>query len=251
MKNINIDYLNNNNYYKDKEFYNNIDNEINNNRIINTEIQQNNFNTIEDISKNKNIINKSFSYSIENDEQNGNYNYNNNYNNNLQYQNGKSISPFYKRYKPNKFVITKEIIFPSGVNKSNSFYNSDDDIMNSFNNSNSNEGRYNDNYNLMPNINNYSFDNNINQNKYNNNNYRMTYNNSYNNNNIIELNQNPTKDFYFNYLSNKINNDFISDNKINKLEKNIYRNEFGNKNIYCEKCNRNYCPYCHRLTSDS
>ena len=251
MKNINIDYLNNNNYYKDKEFYNNIDNEINNNRIINTEIQQNNFNTIEDISKNKNIINKSFSYSIENDEQNGNYNYNYNYNNNLQYQNGKSISPFYKRYKPNKFVITKEIIFPSGVNKSNSFYNSDDDIMNSFNNSNSNEGRYNDNYNLMPNINNYSFDNNINQNKYNNNNYRMTYNNSYNNNNIIELNQNPTKDFYFNYLSNKINNDFISENKINNLEKNLYNHEFKNKNIYCEKCNRNYCPYCHRLTSDS
>ena len=258
MKDINMDFLNNNNYYNEKEFYNNLDNDINNNRIINTETKQKNINrnktyTLEDISKNKNKINKSFSYSIENDEQNGNYNYNYNFNfnNNLQYQNGKSMSPFYKRYKPNKYVITKEIIFPSGVNKNNSFYNSDDDIMNSFNNSNSNEGRYNDNNNFMPNINNHSFDNNIKLNNYNYNNYRMTYSNSNNNNNIFELNKNPTKDYYFNYLSNKINNDFINENKINKLENNLYNQEFKNTNIYCEKCNRNYCPYCHRLTSDS
>lgn len=260
MDNINnIDYFNNNNYFNENEFckenMSNIYNEFNNNRFINTGIKQNNINrnktyTLEDISKNNNKKNKSFSYSIDNDdndEQNGNYNYN--YNINSQYQNGKSISPFYKRYKPNKYVITKEIIFPSGVNKNNSFYNSDDDIMNSFNNSNSNEGRYNDNNNLMQYNSNHSFDNKINQNKYNNNN-RMTYNNNINNN-IFELNQNPSKDFYFNYLSNKINNDFISENKINSLEKNINNCEFKSKNIYCEKCNKNYCPYCHRLTGDS
>ena len=125
MNDINSDFFNNNNYCNEKDFYNNIDNEINNNRIINTEIKQNNVNknkayTLEDISRNRNKINKSFSYSIENDEQNGNYNYN--YNNNLQYQNRKSISPFYKRYKPSKFIITKEIVFPSAVNKNNSFY---------------------------------------------------------------------------------------------------------------------------------
>ena len=104
---------------------------------------------------------------------------------------------------------------------------------------------------MIPNINNHSFDNNINQNIYNNRNYRMTFSNTYNNNNICELNQNPTKDFYFNYLSNKINNDIISENKINKLEKNFYNREFGNTNIYCQKCKRNYCPYCHRLAGDS
>ena len=79
-----------------------------------------------------------------------------------------------------------------------------------------------------------------------NNNFHLPYNS--NKNNIFANNEtkSPTKDYFFNYLSNKINNDYLNEKKMSKFEKKLYNSEFYNKNLYCERCKRNYCPYCCR-----
>ena len=217
MKDIKINEFFNKNFFCEKD---NLNNTNKKKKLINTDIKKNYFSlTLENILKKDNQINKSFSYSNENDD-------NTNKNGN-EYQNGKSNSPLYK--KPNKNLITKEIVFSGGVNtnKNNSYYNSDDDIMNSNNNSKSTG------------INNNSFDNRINNNFFTNN-YHVPYSNSNNNIFTKDEKQSPIKDYYFNYLSNKINNDLLNENKFNKLDKNL----FSNKKIYCEKCKKNYYKYC-------
>ena len=232
---------------------------------INTEVKKSRGNksmslSLEESSKKENKRNKSFSYVSNKDEENDEDDYYKNGNSNYgyglynnKYQNGKCFSPSYinkyNLYKPNKTLITKEIIFPFGIKNNNSFYNSDDDIMNS--NNNSNIGSFNDSKNNMIsciNYNNSSFDNRINDGNsfYN----KKLISSSKSNNNIFTPIQSPSpiKDYYFNYLSNKINNDFLNENKFNNIEKNIYNSEFLNKNTFCDKCKRNYCPYCCGLS---
>jgi hypothetical protein len=246
---------NNNERNKDKKSF----------AYINTEVKKSRGNKsmslfLEESSKKEDKRNKSFSYvsnkDDENDEddyyKNGNINYGYGLYNN-KYQNGKCLSPSfinkYNLYKPNKTLITKEIIFPCGIKNNNSFYNSDDDIMNS--NNNSNIGSFNDSKNNIIsciNYNNSSFDNKINNSNsfYN----KKLISSSKSNKNIFTPNQSPSpiKGYYFNYLSNKINNDFLNENKFNNIEKNIYNTEFLNKNTFCDKCKRNYCPYCCGLS---
>ena len=264
-KNNNKELLINNtnyNFYSERKNLNNekkiIEKKIN--VYINTEVKRNRRNKSLSLSLqpslNKDQIrNKSFSYTSNKDDEteDNNYFYQNG-NNNYKYKNGiyKSKSKNYY-YKPNNSLITKEIFFPVGVNKNNSYYyNSEDDIMNS-NNSNSNVCTYNNSNNIISgfNYNNNSFDNRNNNILFNNNNYKLY---SKSNNNIFTFNQSlspsPTKDYYFNYLSNKINNDFLNENTFNKYDKNIYTSEFLNKNTFCEKCKRNYCPYCCRLSPE-
>ena len=231
----------NRNYFYEKEYNMNFENDnyLDNNdkRFINTEIKNKRlFLTLKDISPKEKRRSKSFSYTNENDDNNNIYQ---NGKNNYKYQNGKNNSPLYKeKYIPNKSLITKEVIFNFAVNKNNSScYNSDDDIMNS---------NYGSSHNSSANLkgNNNSFDNRL-KNVLNNN-FHLAYNNS--NNNIFVSNEakSPTKDYFFNYLSNKINNDYLNENKMSKFEKKLYNSEFYNKNLYCERCKRNYCPYCCR-----
>ena len=253
----------NNKYLYETELFMNKKNNNKYNRIntyVNTEVKNNRANksmtlSLEESSKKENKRNKSFSYvsnkDDENDEyfsQNGNNNYDYDYN--YKYQNGKSLSPSYidkyNYYRPSNTLITKEIIFPFGVKNNNSFYNSDDDIMNS--NNNSNLGSFNDSNNIITGVNyNNSFDNRINNSTFN---EKKFISNSKSNNNIFAPNQSPSpiKDYYFNYLSNKINNDFLNENKFNNLESNLYNSEFLNRNTFCDKCKRNYCPYCCGLS---
>ena len=246
----------NNIFFSQKDYYlqNDNNNYIDNkkNIFINTDIKRNSNNSLflslEKSSKKENKRNKSFSYiSNKDDETEDNYFYQNG-KKNYKCQNGKSISPSYKEfnnfYRP---LITHEVVFPFNINKNNSYYyNSDDDIMNS--NNNSNIGSYTSGKNVITGVNNNSFDNRTNNNILNNN-YKF---NNKRKNNIFTPNQSPspTKDYYFNYLSNKINNDFLNENKFNKLDKNLYNSEFLNKNTFCEKCKRNYCPYCCRLSPE-
>ena len=136
-------------------------------------------------------------------------------------------------------LITKEVVFPSKINRSISFYNSDDDNMNHNNsNSNSNNNLFINNNDIdnLALINNRSLDDkNQIQNEYKLENYKK---------------REESKNYYFQYLSKKINNDILDEDKINKLGKDLYNQEFFNKKKYCDKCNRNYCPYCSssRLT---
>ena len=253
----------NNNFFSEKEYLSNrennnyIENRINS--YINTEVKKDSRNkslslSLLQTSRKELKRNRSFSYlSNKDDENSDNYIYQNG-RNNFKYQNGKSNSPFYtKNYyynNPKNSLITKEIRFPFSIKRNNSYYyNSDDDIMNS--NNNSNIGSYNDNNNAIKEFNyNNSFDNLINNNIANNkNNYKLY---SKTNNNILSINQssNPSKDYYFNYLSNKINNDFLNEKKFNKIDKKIYNSKFLTKNSFCEKCKRNYCPYCCRLSPE-
>ena len=253
----------NNNFFSEKELlsYRGNDNYIENriNSYINTEVKKNSRNkslslSLLQTSRKELKRNRSFSYlSNKDDETSDNYIYQNG-KNNFKYQNGKSISPFYKKNyyinNPKNSLITKEIRFPFSINRSNSyFYNSDDDIMNS--NNNSNIGSYNDSNNIIKEFNyNNSYDNLINNNNDNNKNNYKLYSKS--NNNIPNINQSPSpsKDYYFNYLSNKINNDFLNEKKFNLIDKNIYNSEYLTKKSFCEKCKRNYCPYCCRLSSE-
>ena len=232
---------NNKNYFYEKEYMMNFENDnyLDNRdkRFINTEIKNKRLVlTLKEISPKENKRSKSFSYSNENDDNNNIYQ---NGKNNYKYQNGNNNSPLFKeKYIPNKSLITKEVIFNFAVNKNNSSsYNSDDDIMNS---------NYGSSHNSTTNLkgNNNSFDNRL-KNVLNNN-FHLPYNS--NNNNIFANNEtkSPTKDYFFNYLSNKINNDYLNENKMSKFEKKLYNSEFYNKNLYCERCKRNYCPYCCR-----
>jgi len=232
---------NNKNYFYEKEYLMNFENDnyLDNNdkRFINTEIKNKRlFLTLKEISPKENKRSKSFSYTNENEDNNNIYQ---NGKNNYKYQNGNNNSPLFKeKYIPNKSLITKEVIFNFAVNKNNSScYNSDDDIMNS---------NYGSSHNSSTNLkgNNNSFDNRLKNIL--NNNFHLAYNN--NNNNIFVSNEtkSPTKDYFFNYLSNKINNDYLNENKMSKFEKKLYNSEFYNKNLYCDRCKRNYCPYCCR-----
>ena len=252
----------NNNFFSEKEFLsgrehdNYAENRINS--FINTEVKRNSRNkslslSLLQSSKKELKRNRSFSYlSNKDDETSDNYIYQNG-KNNFKYQNGKSISPFYtKNYYYNNqknSLITKEIRFPFSIKRNNSYYNSDDDIMNS--NNNSKIGSYNDSNNAIKEFNyNNSFDNLINNIVVNNKNNYKLYSKS--NTNILNINHSPSpsKDYYFNYLSNKINNDFLNEKKFNKIDKNIYNSEYLTKKSFCEKCKRNYCPYCCRLSPE-
>ena len=256
---ISNDNNNNSNYnfFSERESLIEKAKEILENRInayINTEVKKDTRNKSLSLSLDQNLKkeikrNKTFSYKSNKDDDNED---------NYFYQNGKNIykyrNDFYKGknnyYKPNNSLITKKVILPINLNNNNSyFYNSDDDIMNSNNNSNLGSN-YIKNKNIKVGFNySNSFDNVFNNIKLNNNNYK-SYNKS--NNNIYTFTQtpNPIKDYYFNYLSNKINNDFLNENKLKKLDKNIYKSEFLNKNAFCEKCKRNYCPYCCRISPE-
>ena len=230
----------NKNYFYEKEYLMNFENEnyLDNKdkRFMNTEIKNKRiFLTLKEISEKENKRSKSFSYSNENDDNNIYQNGKNNY----KYQNGNNNSPLLReKYIPNKSLITKEVIFNFAVNKNNSScYNSDDDIMNS---------NYGSSHNSSTNLkgNNNSFDNRLKNIL--NNNFHLTYNSSNNNIFIKNETKSPTKDYFFNYLSNKINNDYLNENKMSKFEKKLYNSEYYNKNLYCERCKRNYCPYCCR-----
>ena len=247
-KNFNNDTDNeNNNFFSERDFYLRNENNSKKNNFINTDIKRNNKNnsfflSLEQSSKKENKRNKSFSFISNKDEETEDIDFYQNGKNNYKYQNGKSISPYYREfnnfYRPLKM---QEVVFPFNINRNNSYYyNSDDDIMNS--NNISNLGCYSGRKIMVENNN--SYDNKIN------NNYK--YYNKKNNKNIFTPNQSPspTKDYYFNYLSNKINNDFLNENKFNKFDRNFYNSEFLNKNTFCEKCKRNYCPYCCRLSPE-
>ena len=258
---ISNDNNNNSNYnfYSDRESLIDKAKEILENRInayINTEVKKDTKNKSFSLSLDKNTKkeikrNKTFSYISNKDDDNED---------NYFYQNGKNIYKYrnglYKEknnyYKPNNSLITKEVIFPININNNNSsFYNSDDDIMNSNSNSNLGSNYIKNNNNVKVGIHySNSFDNVINNIKLNNNNYKPYDNNNKNNIATFSQSPNPTKDYYFNYLSNKINNDFLNENKLKKLDKNKYKSEFLNKNAFCEKCKRNYCPYCCRISPE-
>ena len=223
---------NNTKYLKEIEFLMNKENEdlLNDkiNKFMNTDIKFNYKNktrssNLDKVPRKDFKKNKSFSYTNENEDNNNIYQ---NGKNNYKYQNGRIISPSNNSYKTkynlNKSLITKEVTFHGGANKNSSYYNSDDDIMNS--NNNSNVGSFNDITNVISGINNSnSFDNRINNNIFFNN-FKFSYNNSNNNTFSLKQNVSPSSDYYFNYLSNKINNDILNEKKINKIEKNLYNN---------------------------
>ena len=255
---INNNYFSERKYLFNKENDNYIDNNIEN-AYISTEIKNSRNKSyslsFEPSPKKGNKRSRSFSYiSNKEDETLDNYIYQNGSN---KCQNGKSKSPSYRGidniYIPNNPLITKEVYFPFNINKNNSYYyNSDDDIMNSNNNSNicSNNYSSSDN-NIITGINyNNSFDNSKNYIYSTNNKNYKSYRKS--NNNIFNFYQipSPSKDYYFNYLSNKINNDFLNEKKFKQFERKIYDKEIMKKKIFCEKCKRNYCPYCYRISPD-
>ena len=137
-------------------------------------------------------------------------------------------------------LISKEIIFPININRSMSFYNSDDDIMNSSIKEKENEKR-----NLL------FKNNNIKKFKNYNHKFMRLYNISKEGiNNETEKTRSQSKDYYFNYLSKKINNDILNEDKINKLGKDLYNIEFSNKNKYCNKCKNNYIKCCCNLSKN-
>ena len=115
-------------------------------------------------------------------------------------------------------MISKEIVFPSKINRSISFYNSDDERKNSENNIEK-EKEKNKNCFINKKLNQYrKFAN-------------LYYTNIENNNSEnIRRTRSQSKDYYFNYLSKKINNDFLNEDKINKLGKDLYNIDFFNKN---------------------
>ena len=115
-------------------------------------------------------------------------------------------------------LISKEIVFPSKINRSISFYNSDDERKNSENNIEK-EKEKNKNCFINKKLNQYrKFAN-------------LYYSNIENNNSEnIRRTRSQSKDYYFNYLSKKINNDFLNEDKINKLGKDLYNIDFFNKN---------------------
>ena len=137
-------------------------------------------------------------------------------------------------------LISKEIIFPININRSMSFYNSDDDIMNS-----SIKEKENEKSNLL------FKNNNIKKFKNYNHKFMRLYNISKEGiNNETEKTRSQSKDYYFNYLSKKINNDILNEDKINKLGKDLYNIEFSNKNKYCNKCKNNYIKCCSNLSKN-
>ena len=137
-------------------------------------------------------------------------------------------------------LISKEIIFPININRSMSFYNSDDDIMNS-----SIKEKENEKSNLL------FKNNNIKKFKNYNHKFMRLYNISKEGiNNETEKTRSQSKDYYFNYLSKKINNDILNEDKINKLGKDLYNIEFSNKNKYCNKCKNNYIKCCCNLSKN-
>ena len=137
-------------------------------------------------------------------------------------------------------LISKEIIFPININRSMSFYNSDDDIMNS-----SIKEKENEKSNLL------FKNNNIKKFKNKNHKFMRLYNISKEGiNNETEKTRSQSKDYYFNYLSKKINNDILNEDKINKLGKDLYNIEFSNKNKYCNKCKNNYIKCCCNLSKN-
>ena len=137
-------------------------------------------------------------------------------------------------------LISKEIIFPININRSMSFYNSDDDIMNS-----SIKEKENEKSNLL------FKNNNIKKFKNYNHKFMRLYNISKEGiNNETEKTRSQSKDYYFNYLSKKINNDILNEDKINKLGKDLYNIEFSNKNKYCNKCKNNYIKCCGNLSKN-
>ena len=137
-------------------------------------------------------------------------------------------------------LISKEITFPININRSMSFYNSDDDIMNS-----SKKEKENEKNNLL------FQNNNIKKIKNTNKKSVKLYNISKEViNNENEKTRSQSKDYYFNYLSKKINNDILSEDKINKLGKDLYNIEFSNKNKYCDKCKNNFNRCCCNLSKN-
>ena len=116
-------------------------------------------------------------------------------------------------------LITKEVTFPIKIRRSISFYNSDDDIMNS----NSKREIKNEKSNLL--LQNNSLKNIKNRSKKFFNLYHISKEVI---NNESERTRSQSKDYYFKYLSNKINNDILNEDKINKLGKDLYNIEFFN-----------------------
>ena len=117
-------------------------------------------------------------------------------------------------------LITKEVTFPIKIRRSISFYNSDDDIMNS----NTKREVENERNNML--LGNNSFKVIKNKSKKFFNLYHISKDAI---NNESERTRSQSKDYYFKYLSNKINNDILNEDKINKLGKELYNIEFFNK----------------------
>ena len=119
------------------------------------------------------------------------------------------------------YLITKEVTFPIKIRRSISYYNSDDDIMNS----NSKREIENERSNLL--LQNNSLKNIKNKSKKFFNLYHISKDVI---NNESERTRSQSKDYYFKYLSKKINNDILNEDKINKLGKELYNIEFFNNN---------------------
>ena len=128
-------------------------------------------------------------------------------------------------------LISKEIIFPIKLGRSNSLYNSDDDIMNSnskieIDNKRSSSSLENNNLkNIRDKTKNIS---------------NLYYNSKDLNNNENVRTRSQSKDYFFNYLSKKINSNILNEDKINKLGKDLYNINFFKNSKYCESCRSNY-----------
>ena len=136
-------------------------------------------------------------------------------------------------------LITKEVSFPVKVSRSISFYNSDEEPINSKNK----KGKINEKNNLLF------------ENRENNKNKTKKIANLYyipkdRINNEKEQIRSQYKDYFFNYLSKKINNDILNEDKINKLGKDLYNIDLDNINKICEKCRRNN-NHCHCWSSNN
>ena len=138
----------------------------------------------------------------------------------------------------NKFV-SKDIFSQKKINRSISFYNSDDDFMNS--NNNMNNKIENTNSSLNNNKKKINKDKRI---------LNIYYTSKSEINNDKKHARSESKDYNFNYLSKKINNDILNEDKINKLGKKLYNIEFFEKNKYCEKCNKKNCEHCFKLSKN-
>ena len=142
------------------------------------------------------------------DEENNNFEKEKNINE-YKYKNIKNNSNKNIEYK----LISKEVVFPGKINRSISFYNSDDERVNTENNIDKEKDKTN------------IFKNSFNKNKKF---FKLSYFSKLeiNNNENIKRTRSQSKDYNFKYLSKKINSDFLNEDKINKLGKGLYNIDF-------------------------
>ena len=134
-------------------------------------------------------------------------------------------------------LISKEVVFPGKINRSISFYNSDDEKMNSENNIEKEKEKS------------YFINKKLNQfRKFANLYYFSNYEN--NNNENIKRTRSQSKDYYLKYLSKKINSDILNEDKINKLGKNLYNIDFFNKNKISKSPSNNSVSLSINLNND-